>query len=261
MFDEAVALTAPARTFTAALAGLLEAARRPRTRPTPRCRPSRFAPRFDTPMARSLAELGQHWLLPGLDGVPADTALGLRTNGAFVEAFMLGLNHEFGRELLWREFPTPLTATFFDRFWDAAVAPEAPPDVAPLADWADRALGAPTVVEERFVLLLRSELIRRFPDAAGHRRPRRARRPSAAAGVPRLAGPRRQLLRFRHPAGRRRRLVDRDRRAARRPALRLRGRRGAGRRQPRARHRCDRPPRRPRGCASCPPGSPSRSPC
>ena len=78
---------------------------------------------------------------------------------------MVGLNHELGRELLWREYPTPMTATFFDRFWDAAVDPEAPPDVAPLDSWADRALGAPTVVEDRFVLLLRSELIKRFPDA------------------------------------------------------------------------------------------------
>jgi hypothetical protein len=160
IFAEALALTTPARTFAARVTGLLE-------EPVPADPASPadavpsllFAPRFDAPMSRSLVELGQHWLLPGLDGVPADTALGLRTNGEFVEAFMVGLNHELGRELLWREYPTPMTATFFDRFWDAAVDPEAPPDVAPLDSWADRALGAPTVVEDRFVLLLRSELI------------------------------------------------------------------------------------------------------
>ncbi|GEK21511.1 hypothetical protein [Cellulomonas xylanilytica] len=162
-FDEALALTTPTRTFGARVSGLLESPTPPdAAAPVPSLR---FAPRFDAPMSRSLAELGQHWLLPGLDGVPADTALGLRTNGEFVEAFMVGLNHELGRELLWREYPTPMTATFFDRFWDAAVAPEAPPDLAPLDSWGDRALGAPTVVEDRFVLLLRSELIRRFPDA------------------------------------------------------------------------------------------------
>ncbi|GEM00347.1 hypothetical protein [Cellulomonas terrae] len=163
IFAEALALTTPARTFGARVSGLLEAPAPPAADdPVPSLR---FAPRFDTPMSRSLAELGQHWLLPGLDGVPADTALGLRTNGEFVEAFLVGLNHELGRELLWREFPTPMTATFFDRFWDAAVAPGAPPDVAPLDSWGDRALGAPTAVEDRFVLLLRSELIKRFPDA------------------------------------------------------------------------------------------------
>ncbi|KQY47624.1 hypothetical protein [Cellulomonas sp. Root137] len=163
MFAEALELTTPARTFSARVSGLLE-------EPVPQdpagpVPPVRFAPRFDTPMSRSLVELGQHWLLPGLDGVPANTALGLRTNGEFVEAFLVGLNHELGRELLWREYPTPMTATFFDRFWDAAVAPDAPPDITPLDSWGGRALGAPTVAEDRFVLLLRSELIRRFPDA------------------------------------------------------------------------------------------------
>ncbi|MCW3157698.1 hypothetical protein [Micropruina sonneratiae] len=164
LMTEAVALTAPVRTFTAALGTLFSAPPPPATADTP-LPDLRFTPRFDTPMAHSLAELGQHWLLPGLAGVPADTALALRTNGAFVEAFMVGLNHEFGRELLWREFPTPLTATFFDRFWDAAVAPSEPPDIPQLADWGERTLGAPTLRPERFVLLLRSELMRRFPDA------------------------------------------------------------------------------------------------
>ncbi|NUU16753.1 hypothetical protein HP550_05760 [Cellulomonas humilata] len=163
MFEEALALTTPARTFAARVSGLLETPAPPD--PAVTVPALRFAPRFDAPMSRSLIELGQQWLLPGLDGVPANTALGLRTNGEFVEAFLVGLNHELGRELLWREFPTPMTATFFDRFWDAAVAPEAPPDIVPLDSWADRALGAPTVAEDRFVLLLRSELIRRFPDA------------------------------------------------------------------------------------------------
>ena len=163
LFHEAVELTAPRRTFVAAVAGLLTAPPPAPSGEAPLPEVA-FAPRFGTPMSRSLAELGQQWLLPGLDGVPANTALALRTNGTFVEAFLVGLNHELGRELAWREFPTPLTATFFDRFWDAAVAPDEPPDIPPLAQWADRALGAPTLRADRFVLLLRSELIRRFPN-------------------------------------------------------------------------------------------------
>ncbi len=165
LYSAALTLTAPAATFRAGMAAIMaspDPGPQPTDEPMP---PMRFAPRFDTPMSRSLAELGQQWLLPGVDGIPANTAIGLRTNAAFVEAFLVGLNHEFGRELLWREFPTPLTATFFDRFWDAAVAPDAPPDIPQLDTWADRALGAPTVVADRFVLLLRSELMRRFPDA------------------------------------------------------------------------------------------------
>ncbi|HEY3340290.1 MAG TPA: hypothetical protein VGK18_17455 [Propionicimonas sp.] len=163
LFAEAKAVLAPARTFTAQVAGMLTG---PMPDPTDTPIPAlTFTPRFDTPMVRALTELGQQWLLPGLDGVPANTAVALRTNGAFVESFLIGLNHEFGRELLWREFPTPLTATFFERFWDAAVAPDAPPDIPALDTWADRFLGEPTVVADRLVFLLRSELMRRFPDA------------------------------------------------------------------------------------------------
>ena len=39
-------------------------------------------------------------------------------NAAFIEAYMVGLNHEMGRELLWRGFPTDQRGTVFSRFWD-----------------------------------------------------------------------------------------------------------------------------------------------
>jgi hypothetical protein len=116
-------------------------------------------------MASALAELGQEWLLPGLDGVPANTALALVTNSPFVQAFMIGLNHEFGRELLWREFPAPLDATFFQRFWDNAIDPDAPVDLLPLASRGDRALDDDGQPGDQFVLFLRSELLLRYPDA------------------------------------------------------------------------------------------------
>lgn len=174
MFDQVISMTAPAITFSAALGHLLvdqtptgpDPTGPAPTDPGPTGPiPDRLQPRFGAPMASALAELGQEWLLPGLGGVPANTALALRTNSAFVQAFMIGLNHELGRELLWREFPTPLTGTFFQRFWDNAIDPAAPVDLDPLADWGDRPLGAAPATGERFVLLLRTELLRRFPDA------------------------------------------------------------------------------------------------
>lgn len=166
IFHQVIAMTAPARTFNAALGGLLDPTAADPTAPDPAAPvPARLSPGFGAPMASALAELGQEWLLPGLGEVPADTALALRTNSSFVQAFMIGLNHELGRELLWREFPTALTATFFQRFWDNAIDPAAPVDLEPLADWGDRALGAAPATGERFVLLLRTELLRRFPDA------------------------------------------------------------------------------------------------
>jgi hypothetical protein len=36
----------------------------------------------------------------------------------FLEAYMVGLNHELARELLWREFPTDQRGGYFRQFWD-----------------------------------------------------------------------------------------------------------------------------------------------
>ena len=253
LFDQVIAMTAPA-TPSPPRSATSSSTRRRRPRPD-RTRADRSGPTADPrPAQTSLRRADGHRAgraRPGvaparLDEVPANTALALRTNSSFVQAFMIGLNHELGRELLWREFPTPLTATFFQRFWDNAIDPAAPVDLDPLADWGDRALGAAPAAGERFVLLLRTELLRRFPDALVT---------AVRGGETRLpvftrrAGPRRALLRLRHPRGRGRTMVDRDRRAAERPALRLRGRRRARGRQPRAGARRDvgraRPPAAP----------------
>ena len=50
--------------------------------------------------------------------LPEHASLGLETNRRFVEAYMVGLNHEMGRELLWRGYPTDQRGTYFDAFWD-----------------------------------------------------------------------------------------------------------------------------------------------
>ena len=72
-------------------------------------------------MSEPLAALSQDWLLPGLERVPPDSVALLEPNQRFIEAFMLGLNVEMGRELLWRDFVVrDPRATYFRRFWRAA---------------------------------------------------------------------------------------------------------------------------------------------
>jgi len=115
-------------------------------------------------MSRPLIDIAQGFMLPGLDLVPPNTVVPLETNTAFVQAYLVGLNTEMGRELLWRGYPADLTATYFDRFWDASSAPGRAPDIDPIASWANRGLGVSTSTED-FVLLIRSELLRRYPDA------------------------------------------------------------------------------------------------
>jgi hypothetical protein len=178
VFVEAVALTAPRATYPKGVRAMIEVAGP--DRPDDEALDElRLAPRFPQPMAVPLAEVSQELLLPGLEAVPANTVVPLKTNTRFVEAYMVGLNAEMARELLWREFSAPLDATYFDRFWDTGVAHDAPPDIEPISSWGDRSLGGAAGEDERFVMLVRSELLRRYPDAVIY-----ATRPGASPGDP-----------------------------------------------------------------------------
>ena len=150
--------------------------------------PVGHAPHFDQPMSEPLAALSQDWLLPGLDKVASDTVALLEPNPRFVEAYMVGLNVEMGRELLWRDYPLDdARATFFRRFWRAASA-AGDGDIAALADWNDNRLGrnpAPGMPAKQSVLLVRSTLFRRYPSAIVYMNPAlrdvRGRKPDSAA--------------------------------------------------------------------------------
>jgi len=126
-------------------------------------RPIMEHPRFGMPMAVELLQRWPDWALPGLSAFPADRATLLEANVPFVEALLVGLNHEFNRELLWREFPTDQLGTAFARFWPV---PDGAPDVDEIARWP---LADPLGVHDRtgsaglLVLLVRAELLRRFP--------------------------------------------------------------------------------------------------
>jgi hypothetical protein len=141
--------------------------------------PIMAAPEFPQPMSQALLELSQDWLLPGLDKVPPNTVSLLRTNRPFVEAFMVGLNHEFARELLWNEYPTDQRGSYFRQFWNVAgrvaepgetIDPETLKDIKPIHRWANASpLGAngtqPADSPEPLVLLIRGDLLRRYRTA------------------------------------------------------------------------------------------------
>lgn len=143
--------------------------------------PIMAAPKFPQPMYGPLRDLSQQLLLPGLETVEPNSVLGLETNPRFVEAYLVGLNHEMGRELLWRGFPTDQRGTYFDQFWDTRAAAPADDagsgpgrhhghrhgDIFPLHQWGRRKLGDPqgAPAGDRFVMLMRSALLRRYPSA------------------------------------------------------------------------------------------------
>ena len=63
-------------------------------------------------------------------------------------------------------FPANLAATYFDRFWDASVdARSRHPDIHAIGAWGDLPLGDNAETGEAFVMLVRSELLRRYPNA------------------------------------------------------------------------------------------------
>ena len=114
-------------------------------------------------MVEPLTEVAQRLVLPGLELVPPNTVVPLETNSTFVESYLVGLNTEMGRELLWREYPADLrrrTSTASGRLLLART----PSGRGGPVHLGDRALGV-GAAQEDFVLLLRSELLRRYPDA------------------------------------------------------------------------------------------------
>jgi hypothetical protein len=123
-------------------------------------------PRFPAPMSERLIELAPDFLLPGLHDVPANTATLVQPNTRFIEAFMIGLNHEMGRELLWREYPSDRRGSYFRFFWNRRGAAQQQP-MAPLPLWNQplgrnpSGAGSP----DQLVLLVRGELFRRYPTA------------------------------------------------------------------------------------------------
>jgi hypothetical protein len=121
-----------------------------------------LAPRFPQPMVEALAELSQELVLPGLDRIDPNTIVALETDPSFVEAYLVGLNTEMGRELVWRGFPADLTATYFDQFWMSPLPSRH--DIQPIAKWEGRPLST-TAAGAQFVVLIRGELLLRYPDA------------------------------------------------------------------------------------------------
>lgn len=120
-------------------------------------------PEFPVPTALALLRSDPEWFLPGLGAMPTNKVALLRQNSAFIESFLVGINHEMMRELLWREYPTDLRGTPFTRFWPR---PDSGPDITPIHTWTDTAsLGKRLLFDEEIVVLLvRGEVLRRYPD-------------------------------------------------------------------------------------------------
>lgn len=144
---------------------------------TDKLEPMLVAPEVGRPMWQALRDISPEWILPGVADVPQNSVSLLRTNQAFIEAFMTGLNHEMTRELLWNGYPTDQRGTYFRQFWDfrgwvqgmnqSGRAERDFADIRPIAEWArPKELGQnkPEPPREQLVLLVRGDVIKRYPN-------------------------------------------------------------------------------------------------
>jgi hypothetical protein len=102
--------------------------------------------------------------------VPDNSVTLFESNDRFIESFMLGLNYEFNRELMWREYPTDMRGTSFKVFWDKKddLTGADVEDIAAIHTWsAAQPLGGHCVngSQDIMVLCIRGELLRKFPTA------------------------------------------------------------------------------------------------
>ncbi|MCP3857291.1 MAG: hypothetical protein GY698_21590 [Actinomycetia bacterium] len=140
-------------------------------------------PEFDMPMYKPLIDISDDLFLPNLEFVPNNSISLLETNQRFIEAYMVGLNHEMARELLWNEYITDQRGTYFRQFWDVSsvlvpqgadpeTTKESLRDIPPLHRWSrTSALGdhdhreKPGENDNEIVLVIRGELLKKYPNA------------------------------------------------------------------------------------------------
>lgn len=138
--------------------------------------PAMAHPDFEDPMYKPLRDKSKELLLPNIELIKPDTISLLETNPKFIESYLVGLNHEMGRELLWREYPTDLRGSYFRQFWDVKgiIAPTATAvdaddlkDITKIHTWQSFTdLGAHRKggKKEKLVLIIRGELLKKYPN-------------------------------------------------------------------------------------------------
>ncbi len=122
-------------------------------------------PVFERPLIQALAKLDPEHVLPNVGTIEVDKVAIALPDPAMVRAFLVGANDELGRELLWRGFPGALGHTWLRTFWGRttfdATGRAVAPDIAAIEAWPD---AGPAIEPAQLVLVVRGELLRRYPN-------------------------------------------------------------------------------------------------
>jgi hypothetical protein len=141
-------------------------------------------PKIDLPMYKPLTSPNVERFLPNINKIPENSITLMETNQRFIEAYMVGLNHDFAAKLLWREYPTDQRGSYFRQFWavDNVIGSDGKNDTDPATQeklydipeihrWAlDSALGthdnrvSGSSQGPLAVLIIRGELLKKYPN-------------------------------------------------------------------------------------------------
>ncbi len=126
-------------------------------------------PRYGDASYQHLKRISQDHVVPNLTSLVNNSISLLECNWRFIESFMVGLNHEMARELLWRGYPTDQRGTYFAQFWDPCGGPG---DIEPIHGWKLHGQLTPLgenrptgrVITSNVVLAVRGDVFRRYPN-------------------------------------------------------------------------------------------------
>ena len=127
-------------------------------------------PDFLDPTFFYLRELSIDYVLPSSDALRKNSITKFYSNPAFEEAFLMGVNTEMGKELLWREYPTDQRGSYFRKFWDQTTLPKKEDietkyfDVKKLHEWKGGLGNNHNGKEQMLVFAIKGELMAAFPD-------------------------------------------------------------------------------------------------
>ncbi|MCL2246823.1 MAG: hypothetical protein FWC10_06910 [Lentimicrobiaceae bacterium] len=126
-------------------------------------------PMFPEPVYYYLKMFSEKFILPCINDLPADSIAAFKSNPAFEEAYLCGMNTEMGRELLWREYPTDQRGSYFRKFWDSETALQDMRDnnffdINPVHTWSGN-LGENHTSSKTDLLLftIKGRLMKQFP--------------------------------------------------------------------------------------------------
>ncbi len=128
-------------------------------------RPVVAYPVFPDPEFDDLRQISQDYVIPNFSQLRQNSLTLLLSNQRFIEAFLAGLNTEFGRELLWREFPTDQHGTYFSKFWDTRddLTGDGRADIKSMVEWQGDLGGQSERAGNFLVLVVRGQLFEKYP--------------------------------------------------------------------------------------------------